>query len=61
MTRPFRAAPRWRPLRAAWRGCALMLLALLLAPGAWAVTAEQALMTAQQLTEREMRRGGYIK
>ena len=25
------------------------------------VTAEQALMTAQQLTEREMRRGGYIK
>ena len=46
MTRPFRAAPRWRPLRAAWRGCALMLLALLLAPGAWAVTAEQALKMA---------------
>ena len=46
MTRPFRAAPRWRPLRAAWRGCALMLLALLLAPGAWALTAEQALKMA---------------
>ncbi len=46
MTRPFRAAPRWRPLRAAWRGCALLLLALLLAPGAWALTAEQALKMA---------------
>ena len=35
-----------RPLRSAWRGCAALMLALWLTPGAWALTAEQALKMA---------------